>query len=74
MFSRKNFILINPVAAGCLPAFAGRNANNTVKPPNLLFIIIDQQRFDALSIAGISVLKTPDLDRIAKKGAWFRNA
>ncbi|MDX1701489.1 MAG: sulfatase-like hydrolase/transferase [Melioribacteraceae bacterium] len=41
---------------------------------NLLFIITDQQRYDALSIAGNEVLKTPNLDRLAKDGAFFRNA
>ncbi len=42
--------------------------------PNLLFIITDQQRFDALGHAGNKVIKTPNLDRLAKKGAFFRNA
>ena len=42
--------------------------------PNLLFIITDQQRFDAMSIAGNQVLKTPNLDCLAKQGAWFKNA
>ena len=41
---------------------------------NLLFIITDQQRSDALSIAGNTVLETPNLDRLAKQGAWFKNA
>jgi len=41
---------------------------------NLLFIMTDQQRFDALSIAGNKVLKTPNLDRLAKNGAYFKNA
>jgi len=41
---------------------------------NLLFIITDQQRFDALSHAGNEVIQTPNLDRLAEQGAWFRNA
>ena len=41
---------------------------------NLLFIITDQQRYDALAHAGNSVIKTPNLDRLAKQGAFFRNA
>ncbi len=44
------------------------------KKPNVLFIITDQQRFDALSIAGNQVLKTPNLDRLANQGVWFKNA
>ena len=52
------------------------NASNVLaqKKKNLLFIITDQQRYDALSIAGNSVLKTPNLDRLAKMGAYFKNA
>jgi arylsulfatase A-like enzyme len=42
--------------------------------PNLLFIMTDQQRWDALSIAGNAVLETPNLDRLAKQGAYFKNA
>lgn len=42
--------------------------------PNLLFIMTDQQRSDTLSIAGNTVLETPNLDRLAKQGAYFKNA
>jgi arylsulfatase A-like enzyme len=44
------------------------------KKPNLLFIITDQQRFDAMSVAGNKILKTPNMDRLAKQGARFKNA
>lgn len=47
---------------------------NAQKKPNLLFIMTDQQRYDALSFAGNTVLKTPNLDRLAKQGAFFQNA
>ena len=46
----------------------------TEKQPNLLFIMTDQQRFDALSYAGNAVLETPNMDRLAKEGAYFKNA
>ncbi|MCZ6633862.1 MAG: sulfatase-like hydrolase/transferase [bacterium] len=41
---------------------------------NLLFLMTDQQRFDALSRAGNSILDTPNLDRLANQGAYFENA
>jgi arylsulfatase A-like enzyme len=41
---------------------------------NLLVIMTDQQRFDALSAAGNSVLQTPNIDRLAKEGVLFENA
>tara|TARA_R110002050_G_scaffold172142_1_gene304376 strand:- start:2542 stop:4116 length:1575 start_codon:yes stop_codon:yes gene_type:complete len=48
--------------------------SNAQEKKNLLFIMTDQQRYDALSIAGNTVLETPNLDRLAKQGAWFKNA
>lgn len=41
---------------------------------NLLFIMTDQQSYDALSIAGNTILKTPNIDRLARQGAYFQNA
>jgi len=43
-------------------------------PVNLLFIITDQQRWDALSCAGNRVLRTPNLDRLAADGVRFERA
>ena len=42
--------------------------------PNIIFILIDDLRWDELGIAGHPFLKTPHIDRIAKEGALFRNA
>ncbi len=39
--------------------------------PNLLFIMTDQQRWDALSLAGNAILHTPSMDRIGREGAYF---
>ncbi|MCU0786830.1 MAG: sulfatase-like hydrolase/transferase [Verrucomicrobia bacterium] len=41
------------------------------RPVNLLFIMTDQQRWDALSCAGNPAIKTPNLDRLARQGARF---
>jgi N-acetylglucosamine-6-sulfatase len=42
--------------------------------PNIVFILIDDMRWDELGIAGHPFIKTPNIDRIAKEGALFRNA
>jgi arylsulfatase A-like enzyme len=42
--------------------------------PNVLVIITDDQRWDAMSCMGHPVLKTPNLDRLAAEGARFANA
>ena len=44
------------------------------RPINLLFIMTDQQRWDALSMAGNKILDTPHLDGLAKEGVYFENA
>jgi len=42
--------------------------------PNFLCIITDQQRADHLGCAGHRVLRTPNIDRLARRGVLFRNA
>jgi N-acetylglucosamine-6-sulfatase len=42
--------------------------------PNIVFILIDDLRWDELGCAGHPFIKTPNIDRIAKEGALFRNA
>ena len=44
------------------------------KAPNLLFVMTDQQRFDTLSVNGAPICRTPNLDRLASKGANFTRA
>ena len=41
--------------------------------PNVLFLLTDDQRFDALGCMGHPHLKTPHIDRIANEGLLFRN-
>lgn len=41
--------------------------------PNVLLILTDDQRFDLLGCAGHPILKTPNIDRLAKHGVRFRN-
>jgi N-acetylglucosamine-6-sulfatase len=42
--------------------------------PNIVFILIDDLRWDELGIAGHPFIKTPNIDRIAHEGAMFRHA
>ena len=41
---------------------------------SVVFILVDDQRFDALSFLGHPFLETPRLDALAADGAVFRNA
>ena len=42
--------------------------------PNIIFILIDDLRWDELGITGHPFIKTPHIDRIGREGALFRNA
>ncbi|MBN1345228.1 MAG: sulfatase [Phycisphaerae bacterium] len=42
--------------------------------PNILFILTDDQRWDAMSCMGHPFLKTPQMDRLATEGARLANA
>lgn len=44
------------------------------RPTNLLFILTDQQRFDAMGCAGNTVVRTPNMDRLAREGVRFTRA
>src|SRR5712691_9681349 len=41
--------------------------------PNVLFILCDDIRWDALGYAGHPYLKTPNIDRLAREGVQFKN-
>jgi len=63
--------------AGVLPKLETkknkRNSPNQSRP-NILFIMTDQQRYDCLGANGNSIIKTPNLDRLAKRSANFSHA
>lgn len=44
------------------------------KPRNVVLILTDDHRFDAIGFAGHPFLKTPHLDALARGGAHLRNA
>ncbi len=44
------------------------------KRPNIVFIISDDHAYQAIGAYGGKIAKTPNIDRIAKEGAIFRNS
>lgn len=63
------------LVAGLL-TLAGCRQQATPPPrhPNILFILLDDLRWDTVGYAGHPNLKTPNIDRIANEGVNFRNA
>src|SRR5438067_9577336 len=55
-------------------AAVGSAAEKADPRPNIVFVLIDDLRWDALSCTGHLFVKTPNIDRIASEGATFHNA
>jgi N-acetylglucosamine-6-sulfatase len=51
-----------------------RSSAQQPQRPNIVFILMDDLRFDELGCTGHPFVQTPHIDRLAKEGAIFRNA
>lgn len=51
-----------------------QSTNKSNEKPNIIFILTDDQRWDALGHAGNDLIHTPEMDRLAREGAYFKNA
>ncbi len=47
---------------------------NSSEKPNIIFILTDDQRFDAIGYAGNEFVETPEMDDLAKSGTYFHTA
>jgi arylsulfatase A-like enzyme len=63
-FTRRQFLAAG--AASRLRAAASR--------PNILFIMVDEMRWDAMGCEKHSIVKTPNLDRLAAQGVRFSSS
>jgi len=52
----------------------GDAGQGEAKRPNILWIVVDEMRWDAIGAYGASVHKTPNIDRLARRGTMFTNA
>ena len=49
-------------------------SNKAKNKPNILFIFTDDQRSDALGISQNTYIKTPNIDKLARSGIYFKNS
>lgn len=70
--SRRNFLEIaaGTAAASLAPALKGSEKK---KAPNILLMLADDHRWDALGCRGNSVIHTPHLDQLGHDGVIFEN-
>lgn len=77
MQKRRFFTLILIVIVQCLQGqLFGQSTNSMAEgqQPNIIFILTDDQRFDALGYAGNELIHTPEMDQLAQSGTYFKNA
>lgn len=68
-------LLATAMAIGCGETGAPAPAGTTAARPNVVFVLTDDQRWDAISLQGNSgPLETPNIDRLGREGVYFRNA
>ncbi|MCG8307405.1 MAG: sulfatase [Cytophagales bacterium] len=51
-----------------------KNCKTSYIRPNVLFVLVDDQRYDVLSCAGHPIIETPAVDKLAEEGIRFTNA
>ncbi|CAG5010602.1 N-acetylglucosamine-6-O-sulfatase [Dyadobacter sp. CECT 9275] len=72
-------ILLSGCAVGLLVifGFSGKQPrtqkDSVPRQPNVVIILTDDQRWDALGVAGNQYLKTPNIDKLAAEGVFFKN-
>jgi N-acetylglucosamine-6-sulfatase len=73
--SRRKFLKSAALgAAWPLARGFSQSASPATPKRNLIFILVDDMRFDSMSRMGHPFLKTPNLDRLVANGMLFRNA
>jgi len=78
--NRRNFLeLVGICAAASFTGCAGSALRLSgdapaQKRPNIIFLMADDQRWDAMGCMGNPVIKTPNMDRLAADGVLFENA
>ena len=65
--NRRQFLATTSTAPAVL-------AQRTPRARNIVFILVDDHRFDSMSCAGHPWLQTPNIDRLAAGGALFQNS
>ncbi len=68
----KRIILIFALVSQLFGLNAAERRTETQRP-NFIFILTDDQRYDSLGCMGNALIKTPNLDRLAKNGVLFTN-
>ena len=72
MFKNSFLLALLCVFNGLLSVNAQQKADS--EKPNIIFILTDDQRFDAIGYVGNKFVQTPEMDDLAKNGTYFNSA
>ena len=64
------------IACLLAPIFFGNQpvkCAEAVKRPNIVYILTDDQRWDAMGCMGDRIIQTPNMDKLAARGTLFKN-
>lgn len=63
-----------PAASPTAAALPAAQASGAAGPRNIVIVVTDDHRFDAMGFMGHPFLETPHMDSMARRGVHFRNA
>ena len=73
-FNRRDFLRAAGLTTAAMLAPGSFSCRKSSSRPNILFLLVDDQRNDSLGCAGHPIIKTPQIDSLAAKGIRFSNA
>lgn len=71
MLSRRSFLA---ASAGAAFSACTSQPEEPGRPPNVLFLLTDDQRWDTIGAAGNPYARTPNMDALAGRGVMFSNS
>jgi len=73
-FNRREFLRAAGLTTAAMLAPGSFSCRKSSSRPNILFLLVDDQRNDSLGCAGHPIIKTPVIDSLAAEGMRFSNA
>lgn len=71
----KRYLLIVFILLACIiQRLHAQAITDSTERPNIIFVLTDDQRYDAMGAMGNSIIKTPNIDKLANNGILFKNA
>jgi arylsulfatase A-like enzyme len=71
---KSKFLLGILFVMACFNSAISQQKQTDSKKPNIIFILTDDQRFDAIGYAGNEYVQTPEMDDLARSGTYFHTA